>query len=366
MSKKVLIVASVVKTHIMQFHIPTLNMLKELGYEVHVCAKNDYEDTSQCQIPSCDKYININFDRSPLSIENIKAYKQLKELILDEKYDIVHCHTPVPSVLTRLAIRNIKQKPKIIYTAHGFHFYKGAPIKNWLIFYPLEKYLSKYTYVLITINQEDYNIAKTKFKAKAKEIKLVNGVGVDIDKFKSLSNAEKIKLRENLSFYNDDFIIVYVAELVRNKRQIDLIKAVQQINNSKIKLLLIGQGIEHSNYSKYIKYNNLQGKIKILGYQNNINEWLNIADLYISTSEREGLPVNILEALAVGVPVLASNCRGNRDLVAEEYLFEIGEITQLRSLIELQINTMKLNNYSIKKDQYSSKKVLKQLREIYE
>ncbi|KFJ42147.1 glycosyltransferase family 4 protein [Francisella philomiragia] len=363
MSKKVLIVASVVKTHIMQFHIPTLKMLKEMGYEVHVCAKNDYRNAAECQVPFCDKYINIGFNRTPLSIKNYKSYNQLKKLMLNEQYDIVHCHTPVPSALTRLAIKNFKHKPKVIYTAHGFHFYKGAPIKNWLIFYPIEMYLSKYTDVLIIINQEDYSIVKTKFKAK--EIRLVNGVGVDVDKFKSLSNAEKNKLREKLGFDNDDFIIVYVAELVRNKRQLDLIRAVQQVNNIKIKLLLIGQGIEHSNYSEYIENNNLDNQVELLGYQNNINEWLNITDLYISPSEREGLPVNILEALAVGLPVLASNCRGNRDLISEEYLFEVGDIQGLEKLINESITNTQDYTSKIDIKNYTSNSFLNRLRSFY-
>lgn len=364
MSKKILIVASVVKTHIMQFHIPTFKMLKELGYEVHVCAKNDYEDTSAYQIPFCDKYINIDFDRSPLSFKNYIAYKELKKLILDKKYGIVHCHTPVPSVLTRLAVKNIKQKPKVIYTAHGFHFYEGANFKKWLIFYPIEKYLSKYTDVLITINQEDYSIAKTKFRAK--ETKLINGVGIDIEKFRPISSNEKAELRKKYGFDEKDFIIIYVAELVKNKKQIDIIKAVQQINSSKIKLLLIGQGIEHSNYSKYIRNNSLDDKVELLGYHNNINEWLNIADLYVSLSEREGLPVNILEAIAVGLPVLASNCRGNRDLVEKENLFKIGDISKLKSLIELNMSNKYTQNSNIDIAKYSSQKVLSKLREVYE
>ena len=166
MIKKVLFVATVVKTHINVFHIPYLKMLKEMGYETHVAARNDFEDSDDCIIPYCDYYHDMPFERSPIKFNNVKTYKQLKELIFKENFDIIHCHTPMGGVLSRLAYKSLKNKvkTKIIYTAHGFHFYKGAPLINWVLYYPVEKYLSKYTDILITINKEDYNRAKNKFK----------------------------------------------------------------------------------------------------------------------------------------------------------------------------------------------------------
>ena len=164
--KKVLFVATVVKTHINVFHIPYLKMLKEMGYETHVAARNDYENPEDCVIPYCDYFHDMPFERNPFKKENIKTYKILKKLMLEENFDIIHCHTPMGGVLPRLVYKNLKNKinTKIIYTAHGFHFYKGAPLLNWLVYYPVEKYFSKYTDVLITINKEDYNLAKNKFK----------------------------------------------------------------------------------------------------------------------------------------------------------------------------------------------------------
>ncbi|MDF2486669.1 MAG: glycosyltransferase family 1 protein, partial [Herbinix sp.] len=173
--KKVLFVATVVKHHISTFHIPYISWFKLNGYETHVCAKNDYENKEDCVIPYCDKYYDLPFGRSPLSSCNITAYKQLKRLIDTNEYDIIHCHTPVGGVLTRLAAKKARKSgTKVIYSAHGFHFFKGAPLKNWMLYYPVEKHLAKYTDCLITTNKEDYLGIKDKFHAKS--IKLVNGV----------------------------------------------------------------------------------------------------------------------------------------------------------------------------------------------
>ena len=179
--KKVLFVATVVKTHIMEFHIPYLKMFKEMGWETAVAARNDYENPADCLITYCDIYYNIPFERNPLKPGNLKAYKELKHIIDEGEYDIIHCHTPVGAMLTRLAAKQArKQGTKVFYTAHGFHFYKGAPAINWLLYYPVEKWLSRYTDVLITINKEDYERAKT---FKAGKVCYVPGVGIDLKKF---------------------------------------------------------------------------------------------------------------------------------------------------------------------------------------
>lgn len=183
--KKVLFTATV-DSHILQFHIPYLKMFKEKGYEVHV-ATNGTE-----AIPYCDVKHVVSFARSPIKTSNLKAIIQLRKIINENNFEIVHCHTPMGSVVTRIAAKKAKKRgTRVIYTAHGFHFFKGAPMVNWLVFYPVEKYLSKYTDCLITINQEDYELAKRKFK-KCKQIELVHGVGVDKSKFDfEMSEREK-------------------------------------------------------------------------------------------------------------------------------------------------------------------------------
>ena len=204
--KKVLFVATVTR-HINAFHIPYLKWFKEQGYEVHVASNGDEK------IEYCDKHFNLPFERFPLKVNNIKTYKELKKIIDDNNSEIVHCHAPVGGVLARLAARKARKKgTRVIYTAHGFHFYKGAPLLNWIIYYPIEKFLSRYTDCLITINQEDYELAKKRFK-KAKQIEYVHGVGVDSEKFKkeNLNKEQKEKLRKSLGIKEDDFVIIYTA-----------------------------------------------------------------------------------------------------------------------------------------------------------
>ena len=313
--KKVLFTATV-DSHILQFHIPYLKYFKEQGYEVHV-ATNGNE-----KIPFCDVKHKIHFERSPFKINNLKAIKQLRKIIEQEKFEIIHCHTPVGSVTTRIAAKKARRKynTKVIYTAHGFHFFKGAPIINWVLFYPIEKWLSKYTDCLITINQEDYELAKKNFK-KCKQIELVNGVGIDESKFNfEMSDKEKHDLREKLGLKEEDFVIIYVAELSKRKNQGMLIEAVKELiedGKSNIKVILPGIDSMNGYYQEMTNKLGITSNIKFLGYRKDIPKLLKISDLYVSTAKQEGLPVNVMEAIYAELPIIVTNCRGNRDLVKE-------------------------------------------------
>ena len=212
--KKVLFTATVVKTHINVFHLPYLKWFKEQGYEVHVAAKNDFIN-EPCIIPNCDKHYDIQFARFPFSKTNIKAYKQLKKLIQENNYDIIHCHTPVAGVLTRLAARKNKNTT-VIYTAHGFHFFKGAPLLNWLIYYPVERFCARYTDKLITINKEDYGRAKQFKLRKNGKVYYVPGVGINLEKIQNLKVDIKQKKKE-LGISKNIPILLSVGELNKNK-----------------------------------------------------------------------------------------------------------------------------------------------------
>lgn len=308
---KVLIVATVAG-HINSFHIPHIEMLKENGYKVHVATKR------ADKVKVYDEAFEIPFQRFPLNKSNIKAYKELKKLINENNYEIIHCHTPVGGVLTRLAARKARKKgTKVIYTAHGFHFYKGAPLLNWLIYYPIEKCLSKYTDCLITINQEDYERAKRKFK-KCKQIELVHGVGVDERKFNfEMDDKEKEELKNKIGLKTNDFVLLEVGELNKNKNQIMAINAMKNLTkkNPNIHLLIVGKGPQEDSYRTKINEYKLENNIHMLGFRKDIPQLLKISDVLLSLSYREGLPVNVMEAMTSGIPVVATDCRGNRDLI---------------------------------------------------
>lgn len=339
--KKVLFVATV-DSHIRHFHIPYLKYFKENGYEVHVATANDENE----KFEFCDKKHTITFERSPFKINNLKAIKQMKKLLAEEKYDLVHCHTPMGGVVTRLAAKQArKEGTKIFYTAHGFHFYKGAPLVNWLIYYPIEKWLSKYTDVLITINEEDYNYSK---KFKAKRVEKIDGIGVEAQKFTiELSEKEKDELRREFNIENKDVVLTYVAELNTDKNQPMLIEAVEETlkRNSNIKLLLVGKGKLEEEYKKIIKEKNLENNVILTGYRTDVNKIFKITDVAVSTSIREGLGLNMIEALLSDVPVAASKVRGHLEIVEDGVnglLFETKE--ELIEVLSKMIDDKNLRN----------------------
>lgn len=357
--KKVLFVATVTR-HIKSFHIPYLKWFKENGYEVHVASNGEEE------IEYCDKHFNMPFERFPIKKNNIKTYKQLKRIIKDNNYKIVHCHTPVGGVLTRLATKKVRKNgTKVIYTAHGFHFYKGAPLLNWLLYYPIEKYLSKYTDCLITINQEDYEFAKRKLK-KANKIELVNGVGVDSKKFNfEMNKQEKNELRKSLGLKEEDFVLIHVAELNKNKNQIMIINAIEKIikKEPNVKLLLVGNGILREYYENIVKSKKLENNIIFAGYRKDVNKIMKIANVVISTSIREGLPVNLIEAAISKVPIIATNCRGNRDIAVQ--VVNINDVEELCNKIKDCMNDKE--KYIVKEtEQYELENIIKNMKLIYE
>lgn len=367
--KKVLFTATV-DSHILHFHVPYLKYFKEQGYEVHVATNGDKE------IPYCDKKHIISFERSPYKLNNIKAIINLKKIIMREKYDIIHCHTPMGSVVTRIAAKKARKKygTRVIYTAHGFHFYKGAPMLNWLLFYPIEKILSRYTDTLITINNEDYELAKKKMKAK--RIEYVPGVGIDESKFNfEMTEEEKIELRKSLGLEKDDFVMIYPAELSKRKNQEMLINVMAKLvkEDKKYHLLLPGKDSMNNYYQNLVKEYNLENNVHFLGYRSDIPKLLRISDLAVSSAKQEGLPVNIMEAMYVGLPIVATDCRGNRDLVKNHingYLIGLNYnkryAESIKSIYESNKNNNKFSEESkciIK--EYLLDKILLKMKNIY-
>lgn len=257
------------------------------------------------------KVFQIDWSRSPLDLGNLKAIGQLKTVVINGNYDIVHCHTPIASAITRFACKGMRRTGlKVIYTAHGFHFYDGAPLKNWLIYYPIEKVCAHWTDVLITINKEDFERAKRKLKAE--KVEYVPGVGIDTKKFTD-AVVDREKKREEIGVPRDAKMLLSVGELNENKNHKAVIETLGEINDLNIHYVIVGIGNQKENLEILAK--NFNVNLHLLGYRGDVAEIYKCADLYIHPSLREGLPVALMEAIASKLNCVCSNIRGCRDLV---------------------------------------------------
>ena len=313
---KVLYVATVVRNHIMEFHIPYLKMMKEMGWQTAVAASNDYDNKDECLIPFCDEYYDIPFSRKPFDLNNIVAYKKLKKIIETNNYNIIHCHTPVAATLTRLAAINARKHGSIvIYTAHGFHFYNSASISYWLTWYPIERLLAKFTNILITINSEDYERART---FGAQKVELLPGVGIDTERY-CKDDKNRAAKRKELNLKDDDFVIVSVGELIPRKNHKVVIESLGILNNLEkidgIEYVICGSGRLEKKLKTQAQRLDIAEHVHFLGYRNDIKDICNIADLFVFMSKQEGLPVALMEAMACGLPILCTNIRGNKDII---------------------------------------------------
>lgn len=319
--KKVLFVATV-DSHIESFHLPYLKLLHDKGYEVHVATNGPN------QFSNCDIKHQISLERNPFKIKNLIAIKQLKKIIKKEKYTLIHCHTPMGGVVARLAAKSFNKsqskkglkRTRVIYTAHGFHFYHGAPLLNWLLFYPVEKHLAKYTDTLITINQEDFNLATKKFKRRCKNIEYIPGVGIDPKKFDfKMTSSEKHNLRKSFGLKDDDFVMIFPAEISKRKNQEWLIQTIEELfkKHKNFHLLLAGRDSLNGKCDKLIKNLGLENQVHLLGYRKDIPQLLMASNLALSSARFEGLPINILEALYSKLPVVAIKCRGASELIKD-------------------------------------------------
>ena len=353
MNNKRMLMLATTAAMIEQFNKNNILLLESMGYEVHVAGNflegNPISDERLeafkiWLIEHHGKWFHIPSTRRPLDFsENGKAIKRIIELINTYHYDFIHCHTPIGSVIGRIAAH--RTRTKIIYTAHGFHFYDGAPIKNWLLYYPVEKFLSKYTDVLITINKEDYKRAKEHFQAK--KIYYVPGVGIDTKKF-SPSKVGRERIRAELGLDNKDIMLLSVGELNENKNHISVIHAIKGM---KLIYVVVGKGGKREELEISARENGVD--LRLTGFRNDVADFYNAADVYVLPSIREGLNVSLMEAMASGLAVACSRIRGNIDLIDDrDVLFSPLNIDEIKDAI----------NTAIKKKEELSLKNLKQIR----
>ncbi|PZW43768.1 glycosyltransferase EpsD [Mesonia algae] len=331
MKKKILYTAST-DIHLMNFHVPYIKLLSERGYEVHVACNGNRK------IPYATKQYRIAFQRSPLAKKNIEAYKTLKELIVENGYALIHCHTPTCGVITRLAARKARKKDtKVVYTAHGFHFYKGASKKNWVIFYPVEVLLSYITDGIITMNEEDFKrLSTSAFKTKNKY--LINGIGVNPERLK-FDTHELVDLKEELQLRPQDVVVLYIAEFIPRKNHQFIFNQLRAIidQHKNVKFLFAGGfASEKIKLEEQAVRENILDHIKFLGYRDDIGKIITLADIGISSSIAEGLPIGVLELMYNNIPVVASNIRGHEDIICDGnngYLFNFDTGEKFKNVV---------------------------------
>lgn len=351
-----------------KFNRPLMRDLRKKGYIVH------YASAGEEEILNADESFVIPFARSPFRFDqHLKAYLKLKKLLKQENYDLIHCHTPVGGVVTRWAVKHTKltKRPKVFYTGHGFHFYKGASWINWLLYYPVEKWLARSTDVIITINSEDRERAERKFKAG--RVVQIPGAGVDLAEFRPVSEPEKLKLRQKNGLGKADFVLIYGGEINKNKDQALIIDNMSALRAEipQIKVLFAGVGPEQKRLEKKVRRLGLGEAVKFLGYRNDMVELYRLADVAVSASRREGLGLNLVEGMASGLPIVARDNRGHREIVksmAEGTLFHNG--AEFRAaVLELYQNPAKreeIGKHNVKVAQkFSLEKTRQQMSELY-
>lgn len=372
MKKKVLLVATV-QSHICQFHKALVEVLHEHGCEVHVAARDNLAEKNGMKLDFVEEVYNVPFSRSPKSPDNLKAYKEMKKIISAGSYDVIHCNTPMGGIVTRLAAQKARKRgAEVIYTAHGFHFYKGAPKKNWLVFYPIEKLFSRLTDKLITITQEDYELASKKFHCKVYRI---HGVGVDERRYFPADEQMKSELRKELGYTDDQKLILCIGELLPNKNQGMAIRMMKELVKEfpEAKLLLAGNGPEKENLEALIVELGLQEHVEWLGYCTYLEKYQKIVDLGVSCSKREGLPLNVVESMLSRTPVVLSKNRGHRELVQDGKNGFLVNVNDDKAMLEKIVQIIKneklkdqiVENAYIYAMDYGFESVKKELDQIY-
>lgn len=326
-TKRALFAANLDSFH-KRFHIPYIKNLQDKGYEVDLVSKG-----SETSISGAKKY-NIAFARTPFSLINIKSFFKIRRLISSKKYDIIYFSTPIIGAFGRVALLGLDHG-RVIYSAHGFNFYEGNSKLSNFVYSRIEGILAKLTDCVFTMNREDFAACK-KYKIRPKELYNVDGVGIDTHAFTVPSYERKMQLRKQYNYDEKDFILIYPAELTKRKNQGLLISIVAELvrKYSNVKLLLVGSGINEPIYKQLSSELDLTDYVHFLGYRNDVVNLLQMSDVLFASSKNEGLPVNIIEALATGLPVVATDTRGQNDLIQDGYNGFLFDMNQPMAAVE--------------------------------
>lgn len=378
MEKRALQLASVASM-IDLFNADNIKILHSLGYKVDVAT--NFEEGSITSKKRVDEYrlelksqdidtYQVSIPRSITKIRNIiHSYAIVKRLVEKNKYTLVHCHSPIGGVICRLACRKSRKLygTKVIYTAHGFHFFKGASLIAWMIYYPIEKICSKYTDVIITINHEDY---KNALKMKARRVEYIPGIGIHTEEIRNIV-VEKDKIRSEFGFTKNDFVFMSTGQISLRKNHEVVIKALAKINDERIKYLIVGFGEQEKKLRKLVEELGIERRVVFAGYRQNVKEILHAVDAFVFPSIQEGLPVSLMEAMAVGLPIVCSKIRGNIDLIEDckgGYLYDCYDIDGFAEGMCKIVNsqTKKMSDINLENiSKFDSKVVNQYMQRIY-
>ncbi len=337
----------------------SIEAARELGMDLTIASNMSGADKVRYE-EDCRAYgidaVHVDISRNPLSPRNAKAFKELVDLMMSGKYDIVHCNTPVGGLLGRLAAKRCGIK-KVIYMAHGFHFWCGAPLPNWVLYYPVERALSSWSDWIVTINQEDYLLATRRMKAK--RCALVPGVGVNVSCFTTTEPKEGVQLRDRLGIPRDSIFFLSVGELNKNKDHETALRALSKLDLSNWFYVICGEGEKLADLRRQASRLGIDKKVIFAGFQPEIQSFYSAADVFLFPSRREGLPSAVMEAMAAGLPVVGTRIRGLVDLLPKSsFLFEPGNEDELSRVIatcvgnpamseaEVERNTQRVREYS--------------------
>ncbi len=367
-----------------QFNKNNILILEDMGYEVHVAgnfengnpiSSEKLEEFKQWLAEHNGRWFHIPATRKPTDLSNYRAYKQIVGLVKEYCYEFIHCHTPIGSVIGRCAAH--KTHTKIIYTAHGFHFYKGAPIKNWLFYFPAEWICSWWTDVQLTINTEDYQFAKKHLHAKKTEY--IPGIGIDLDKY-NCNLPDRSAKRMELGVSDEMIMLLSVGELIERKNHAAVLKAMAEMKNPRLIYFVCGTGILEADLKMQARELGIEKQVVFLGFRNDISELCQAADLFVFPSRQEGLSVALMEAIACKTPVICSRIRGNIDLIKNDAsMFECDNAETLADCLRQKLSgpgTERENIYhnmeeDIKENycnlrQYNLAEILPRLKTVYD
>ena len=363
--KKALMFASVASM-IQQFNMENIKLLQSLGYKVDVACNFQFGSTiTQEKIEKLKqelRNLSVEYHDIPIprKISNIKdlnkSFKLTKKLMNKENYNLIHCHSPIGGVICRIANKNSNnyKNSKMIYTAHGFHFFKGNSIMKNFIFRSIERYCARLSDIIITINKEDY-IAAQKFKLKNDgKVEYVPGIGINLD-FINTAIGDKFRLCKEINVSKDSILLLSVGELSKRKNHIVMINALKGLPNN-VHYLICGKGDLEKSYRELSQRLGVSDRVHLLGFRSNIIEIMKSRDIFIFPSLQEGLPVALMEAMACGLPCIASSIRGNVDLldkkngilidknISSSYIEAINTICENKTLKKELINNAQKNS----------------------